>query len=81
MTTRTILIILGVIVVLFLLYLFVLLFWFITKISEVRRARKELDMNRQISDKLLNQLRPALLIAIFPSTFIGTIMLMLYILN
>ena len=79
--TRTILIILGVIVVLFLWYLFILLFWFITEISEVRRARRELDMNRQISDKLLNQLQPALILAILPSTTISTILLMLYILN
>ena len=79
--TRTILIILGVIVVLFLWYLFGLIYWFIVEISEVRKARKELDMNRQISDKLLNQLQPALLIAIVPSVIFGTIMLMLYILN
>jgi hypothetical protein len=77
--TRTILIILGVIVVLFLWYLFGLIYWFIIEISEVRKARKELDMNRQISDKLLNQLQPALLIAIFSSVVICTIMLMLYI--
>jgi len=79
--TRTILIILGVIVVLFLWYLFGLFCWFIIEISEVRKARKELDMNRQISDKLLNQLQPALLIAIFSSVVFGTIILMLYILN
>lgn len=79
--TRTILIIIGVIVVLFLWYLFALFFWLILEISEVKRARKELDINRQISDKLLNQLQPALFVAIFPSVFIGTVMLMLYILN
>ena len=79
--TRTILVILGVIVVLFLWYLFGLFCWFIIEISEVRKARKELDMNRQISDKLLNQLQPALLIAIFSSVVFGTIILMLYILN
>ena len=79
--TRTILIILGVIVVLFLWYLFGLIYWFIIEISEVRKFRKELDMNRQISDKLLNQLQPALLIAIVPSVIFGTIILMLYILN
>lgn len=79
--TRTILIIIGVIVVLFLWYLFALFFWLILEINEVKRARKELDINRQISDKLLNQLQPALFVAIFPSVFISTIMLMLYILN
>lgn len=77
---RTGLIIIGGFIVVYIWFLFTLLIWLIFEVDSVKKARKELNINRQISERLLDILIPALFFVLLPATLLGTAVYFAYVL-
>ena len=75
---RTSLIVIGGIIVIFLWFLFILTIWLVDEVESVKKAREDLNINRQINGKLLKTLTTTLILITYPATLLCTLLYVVY---